>query len=46
VADAGLVTVIIGLAVSLVLIVIGSSFKRKIQLQPDRQTVGHDMVRR
>ncbi len=45
-ADAGLVTVIIGLAVSLILIVIGSFFKRKIQLQPDWQTVGQDMVRR
>ena len=32
VTDAGLVTVIIGEAVSLILIVIGSFFKRKIQL--------------
>jgi hypothetical protein len=30
--DAGLVTVIIGVAVSLTLIVIGSFFKRKTQL--------------
>jgi hypothetical protein len=32
VTDASLVTVIIGLAVSLILIVIGSFFKKKIQL--------------
>lgn len=32
VTDAGLVTVIIGLAISLILIVIGSFFKKKIQL--------------
>jgi len=32
VTDAGLVTVIIGLAINLILIVIGSFFKKKIQL--------------
>ena len=32
VTDAGLVTVIIGLAISLILIVIGSFHKKKIQL--------------
>ena len=32
VTDAGLVTVIIGLAISLILIVIGSFYKKKIQL--------------
>jgi hypothetical protein len=32
VTDAGLVTVIIGVAVSLILIVIGSFFERKTQL--------------
>jgi hypothetical protein len=32
VTDAGIVTVIIGLAISLILIVIGSFFKKRIQL--------------
>jgi hypothetical protein len=32
VTDAGLVTVIIGLAISLILIMIGSFYKKKIQL--------------
>jgi hypothetical protein len=44
VTDASLVTVIIGLAASLILIVIGGSFKKEDSAMTDRQNVGHDIV--